>query len=361
MTSRGAKVSPRKGVKICEVSEPPYEINEKQLQRYNQKNLIFRRAEYDHTFAGYKIGFDKEGFKKIRKGSIGYTRLDYALSEASWTVHDVWTDAFSWERLPRPHGPSLVGDQWYKEKFLVEDSSEMAENVKRAALFIGADLVGITKLNEKWLYENMRYTLEPVEIPQKMKYAIVMAVEMDALGIATSPTCAASSATGLGYSRMAFVASTVAEFIRNLGYEAIPAGNDVGLSVPIAIDAGLGELGRHGMLITPEYGPRVRLCKVYTDLPLEVDHPVEFGVKEFCMGCRLCADACQVDAISRERNPNWETTCISSSPGAKKWYIDGEKCYLFWLENGTDCSNCVSVCPFNTGPAEASQEEFWSR
>jgi reductive dehalogenase len=254
-----------------------------------------------------------------------------------------------------------MGDQWYRERYEVEDSSEMAERVKRTALFYGADLVGIAELNERWIYRNMRYTMEPIKLPQDLRYAIVMALEMDETGIATSPGCPASAATGLGYSRMAFVTSTLAEFIRNLGYSAVPAGNDVGLSVPLAIDAGLGELGRHGMLITPEYGPRVRLCKVYTDLPLEVDHPVEFGVGEFCKGCKLCAETCPVEAISRKRDPGWEPACSSSSPGALKWYVDGEKCYVYWLDNGTDCSNCVMVCPFNTGPHETSPVEFWSR
>jgi ferredoxin len=341
------------------VDEPPYEIDSGRLQRYDQRNLIFRRAGHDPDFAGYRIGFDREGLNRIREGRTGYTRVDYALSEASWTVHDAWVDSFSWDRLPRPHGPSLMGDQWYRKRYEVEDPSEMADRVKRAALFIGADIVGITDLDERWLYRNMRYTLEPVEFPEGIRYAVVMAVEMDGTGIGTSPACPASAATGLGYSRMAFVASTLAEFIRNLGYSAVPAGNDVGLSVPLAIDAGLGEMGRHGMLITPEYGPRVRLCKVYTDLPLEVDLPVEFGVKEFCKGCKLCAEACPVGAIPGERDPGWEPACSSSNPGALKWYVDGEKCYVFWLDNGTDCSNCVSVCPFNTGPSEASPKEFW--
>ena len=359
VTARHARATPRKGITIREVDKPPYETDDEQLQRYDQKNLIFRRAGCDPDFAGYGIGFNREGLENIQEGKPGYTRVDYALSEASWTVHDVWVDSFSWDRLPRPHGPSLMGNQWYKERIEVEDPSEMAEMVKRAALFFGADLVGVAKLDERWLYHNMRYTLEPIELPKEMRYAVVIAIEMDAVGIATSPGCPASAATGLGYSKMAFVASTLAEFIRNLGYSAVPAGNDVGLSVPLAIDAGLGELGRHGMLITPEYGPRVRLCKVYTDLPLGVDRPVEFGVGEFCKGCRLCAEACPVKAIPRERDPGWEPACVSSNPGVLKWYVDGEKCYVYWLDNGIDCSNCVSVCPFNTGPPEASPGEFW--
>jgi hypothetical protein len=91
---------------------------------------------------------------------------------------------------------------------------------------------------------------------------------MDYTLMRTAPAYGENAATGRGYSMMAYVASSVVHFIRDLGYKAIPCGNDTALSVPMAIDAGLGELGRHGILIAPKYGPRIRISKVFTDLPL---------------------------------------------------------------------------------------------
>jgi hypothetical protein len=91
---------------------------------------------------------------------------------------------------------------------------------------------------------------------------------------------------GLGYSRMAVTSGSLAEFLRALGYIGIPSGNDTALSVPYAIAAGLGEYSRMGLLITPEYGPRVRLAKVFTDAPLVPDRPIRFGVYEFCQKCK---------------------------------------------------------------------------
>src|SRR4030042_1174651 len=149
-----------------------------------------------------------------------------------------------------------------------------------------------------------------------------MAVEMDELGIATSPELPAAAATGIGYSRLAFTASTLAEFIRNLGYTAVPAGNATGLSVPLAVDAGLGEAGRDGALTTPRYGPRVRLCKVYTALPLKPDRPIDFGVRATCRTCKRCAEACEVEAIRFDDEPSYEPACRSSSVGALQWSED---------------------------------------
>jgi len=348
-------------VRIRRVERPPYAVDESRLRRYDQRSLIFRRIWDDPGWAGYGVTEEKQGLRNIAEGKPGYTRVDYALAEASWTVHDVWTEAFSWERLDRPGGPSLMGERWYRERYEIDDTPAMSSQLKRTARFYGADLVGVARLNRKWIYSNRRSDLEPIELPEGIGNAVVMAIAMDEVGIATSPEAPAAAATGLGYSKMAFTASCLAEFIRNLGYRAVPAGNDIALNIPLAIDAGLGQLGRNGLLVTPEYGPRVRLCKVLTDLPLEPDRPIDFGLTEFCRGCRLCADACEVDAISKEAEPGWEPACRSNNPGALKWYVDTERCYQYWCENGTDCSTCIAVCPFNTGPVEKSSEDFWRR
>ena len=175
-----------------------------------------------------------------------------------------------------------------------------------------------------------------------------MTVKMDGSAIKTSPTFTASTATGLGYSQMAFIIACMAEFIRNLGYKAIPMGNDIALSIPLAIDAGIGQLGRHGLLITPEYGPCVRICKVFTDLPLKADKPIEFGVTDFCKKCKKCAEACEANAIQTADEPSFKIECPSNNQGILRWAVNHDKCYKFWIENGTECSNCIAACPFFT-------------
>ncbi len=189
----------------------------------------------------------------------------------------------------------------------------------------------------------------PIEVPEGCDNAVVMAVEMDYDAIRSSPTGVAAGATGLGYSKMAFVANLLATFVRGLGYRAIPAGNNLALSVPLAMAAGLGEWSRMGLLITEEFGPRVRLCKVFTDLPLEPDTYHAFGAVEFCKTCKKCATDCPSQAI-----PHGDTTPegpnISNQSGVQKWYVNAEKCYAFWAKNRMDCTNCIRVCPFNKAP-----------
>jgi len=347
--------------------EYPYRIKPDVLQPMSEKRTVFSRNVWD------PLRQDRPGLTEdLRvinlvegKGKIpNQTRLDYALMSASWTYAYSRGITYRWdgpfgavrgESIPDlgPWDPADIDMNW-------EDASGA---VKHAGLFFGASLAGIAELNRLWLYcdhfspesndrersipvradgERFQQTEDAWYIPESMNRVVVLAFEEDFYGIANSPGRLASAATGNGYSRMAVTATTLAEFIRALGYRALPAGNGVGLSIPMAIDAGLGELGRMGLLITPKYGPRIRLAKVITDMPLKSDAPIRFGVPEFCEACKLCADDCPSQSISHGPR-TWEGTSPSNNPGTYKWYIHPETCFDY---NGFSCSNCKRVCPF---------------
>jgi reductive dehalogenase len=173
-----------------------------------------------------------------------------------------------------------------------------------------------------------------------------MGVEMDRELIKHSPSPLAAAATGNGYSRMVFTTACLAEFLRDLGWQAIGCGHDTALSIPLAIDAGLGEHGRNGMLMTPEFGSRLRLCKVFTDAPLLPDKPIEFGVADFCEKCGKCARACPVGAVTAGEQTA-AAPCPSNNTGVLKWPVHGEKCLHYWRVNGTCCASCISSCPLS--------------
>jgi len=354
MNSNRTSKTPK--IKAKRIEKPPYVIDQSKLRRFDSKNTVLDRVMWDSSWEGYMQMYDEKVFSIIAEGKSGYSRVDFALAYASWIVHDAFEGGFSWKKI-KPYRASVdtVGIDLTKTKYEVDDPYRMSIFVKRAARLFGASPVGVCKLNRDWLYAD-------VDIPERFKNAIVIAVEMDADGIATSPAAPAAAATGVGYSKMAFMLAGVGEFVRNLGYEAIQCGNDTALSIPLGIDAGLGELGRNGLLITPQYGPRVRLCKVLTDLPLEPDKPIEFGVKDFCKKCKLCAEYCEAGAISMDDEPSFEVACRSNNPGALKWYVYVERCYLYWCKNGVDCSTCIKVCPYNIASAmkaDVSSKEFW--
>ena len=85
-----------------------------------------------------------------------------------------------------------------------------------------------------------------------------------------------------------------------------PSVNDTALSVPFAVEAGLGKLSRLNKMVSPEFGAGVRLCKVFTDLPMACDKPIDCGIVEFCKRCKKCAEACPSRALSFDEEPSFK-------------------------------------------------------
>jgi len=324
-------------VKDPEKKNPNYEIVGT-IKPFSRKMTAFSRRHWDKTCLGYgKKGIGQEHITE--KGEPGYSRVDFALQSASWTIASTMGHlAYSHERLKGARG----GRE--KERYEPQDVSQFTRQVKEAARLYGAGVVGVCQLNPLWLYSDDEGEL--VNLPKGVDKAIVIAVEMERKWVALSPTAESAGATGNGYSRMAFTAACMAEFLRDLGWQAVPCGNDTALSIPLAIDAGLGSCGRNGMLITQELGSRVRLCKVFTDAPLESDEPIEFGVIGFCGDCLKCAEACPSQAIPYGER-TIEGVCASNNPGVLKWHVHAEKCLNFWRVNGVSCLNCIGNCPFS--------------
>ncbi|MFQ6128463.1 MAG: hypothetical protein ACE5QW_06135 [Thermoplasmata archaeon] len=176
---------------------------------------------------------------------------------------------------------------------------------------------------------------------------------MDQRMLAQSPMVPVSTAVGLAYSRCRTISESIARCVAQLGYNAYPAVNELGLSVPLAIDAGREEFARNGLLISDSFGMAVRIGKVPTDMPLQQDLPVNLGVRGFCKICKQYAEKCPAKVISFDDEPSGKTFSVSNNPGVEKWYVDVDRCYEFWCNNGTDRSNCITYCPFtkpNTWP-----------
>lgn len=341
-----AEAAPKMGKKHNSI---PVEIA-KDYKRMNQKNTIFCRFGWDPKIMplGKEFGGKFHGMIPPA-GQPGWTEVESALSLAAWSVdHDAATNSefgipdqglYAWE------------GRINKRKTTFDTPRQATDKVKRAARFLGADLVGICDYDERWVYSDFFNPFTgkatPGEFPFKPKSVVVLALEMDYDAFRAAPSLIASAAAGNIYSNMATIAHKVATFIRQLGYNAIPCGNDSAMSIPLAVSAGLGELGRNGLLVTEKYGPRVRLCKVFTDLELTAGKPITFGVRKFCEVCLKCADQCPGKAISHDKKASFKATTISNNPGVKKWCVDGEKCFAFWAKNGGDCGSCIASCPYN--------------
>ncbi len=340
-----------------------------EYKRFDQKFNMTRRPSWDWTHYGKTILQNR--IRLLKQGNAGYSHKDWAMNEAFTSRrrlaqtdinipnkgHNAWSNR--WVELP----PGV-------ERF-TGDPSRISRYVTKMAHLLGADLVGFTDLDRRWVYSRW-YDEESQEsypilfsdetnkaypaptlledrkqvIPKEMDKAMVMAVAMDKAGIDAAPTVTEQATTARTYEQLSTLVLGMAEFIRALGYNALPMLNDTALSIPLAIDAGLGQVGRHGMLINPLFGPRCRICKVLTDLPLPNNWPIDFGVTAFCDVCGKCAERCPAGAIGKGPR-SYEAGSISSNPAVLKWTFDAEGCRHYHMNIGTNCGVCIRVCPYN--------------
>ncbi|MFW6042648.1 MAG: reductive dehalogenase [Chloroflexota bacterium] len=360
-----------------EVDEEIIEVGDRFLEKFN-----------------YHFDNERRGYNQVAKalGGGAWALSNTGVGPSPGAISDF--GLFNWRQGEDKNPIALMDLDFVNEnQYQFETKAEAAQAIKRAARLYGADLVGITPRDTRWDYAaffnpvppDVRGVIAPPtpemmphigdmmdayfasgeslhgweKFPFEPKTVIVVAFEMDYDALSTSPSEVAAAGVAEGYSRMAKTAYQLSVFIKQLGYHAVPAGNDTGLSIPYGIAAGLGEASRAGLLITPKYGPRVRLAKVYTDLDfVEYDKPITFGVTDFCKRCKRCADSCPSGAIPFDDEPSFEPThenkdnAYFNAAGTKKWYVDCRKCFQFWEENGVDCANCVASCPYN-------KPDFW--
>lgn len=222
--------------------------------------------------------------------------------------------------------------------------TEASALVKGLARYYGALDVGITKLQPYHVYSHIgRGPGEyGAEIALDHQYAIAFTVEMDFDFVSSAPKAPITMESSRQYVEAARIAAQLAETLRNLGFPARAHidGNYRVICPLVARDAGLGEIGRMTILITPSHGPRVRLGVVTTDLELIPDPaPQRTDILDFCEICKKCAENCPSRSI-----PTGEP---QMKEGIKRWVLNAETCFAYWNEIGTDCGICMKVCPYS--------------
>ena len=328
------------------------EITE-QFEGSNSENDIFTRAFWDPAVRNARTDafFASYRMEATPRRGDGFSQRDFALRNASWLISDIVSNRSAEEgRREGFQAPVACDTPVAEDQAEIADPTAMASEIKRIARFFGADLCGITDLDDRWLYssrvDTRDFSSASNDLPDKVNSVIVLGHQMDEELVATYPSALAGAATGREYSHEASIVMQLAAYIRNLGFEAVPSMNDTGLVIPYAVKAGLGEYARNQMVITPEFGPRLRFSKIFTSLPLTHDEPKRPGVAKFCAICTKCADACPVKALPFGE-PEEGGANPSAIKGVRKWTSDAEKCFGFWAKLSSDCAICMRVCPFN--------------
>ena len=196
----------------------------------------------------------------------------------------------------------------------------------------GADEIGFTPVPQYWVFQDTAicYT-----------QAIVLVMEMDKDRMRLAPNAETAVMVHETYNQLGQVSNKIADWLREKGYAA-HAGHPLGgmaLYPPMAQAAGLGWRGFSGLVITPRFGPRVRLTAVFTEIEnLPTYQGDEYAwVLDFCESCRRCIRDCPPGAF-------YETP-LQHENGLVT-VLDNRKCFPYFLSYH-GCSICIKVCPFN--------------
>ena len=236
------------------------------------------------------------------------------------------------------------------------DKANNSDCVKALAYFLGAELAGICRAEAWMYYSHGDEKGEPIE--PYHPYAVVMLTDQgfETMEGSSGDDWVSGAQSMRAYMRGALMAGIMAAHLRRLGYSSRVHSNAYSelLHLPAMLMAGLGEMSRIGELVlNPFIGPRSKSVVFTTELALEADKPIDFGLQAVCSMCMKCARECPCNAI-----PFGPKVMFN---GYEIWKPDVEKCGRYRLTNakGSACGRCMKTCPYNREDLVESERLLW--
>jgi len=236
----------------------------------------------------------------------------------------------------------MSGEPATEKTALPDDPAIVSRHIKSMGYFVGADIVGICELPQWAVYS---HDMQGNTVECNHKYAICIVVDQgrETMDASNGNDRISAAQSGRGYAMCGFIGNILASYIRMLGYPArLNYLRDYQVLVtPLLLLSGIGELSRANIVLNPFLGLRFKASVVTTDLPLETDKPVDFGLQDFCNKCQKCSVECPSRSISMGEK------VIRN--GYENWEFNSETCtrYRFGNPSGNSCGRCIKVCPWN--------------
>ena len=249
-----------------------------------------------------------------------------------WTVYtkEVLEDRKIHDRLNGPIVAAAKDTGQIEPTAEPEFGKDVTEDIKAKAKELGFGEVGITRLDMRYIF---KYKKSWAEFP----HAICLAYEQEYEPTQSAPSIEAEGPHFGTYRIMGAVALDLADHIRSLGYHAqVHSPNDnSGAYIPMFVEAGLGQLGANGQLLSPHFGSRARLMVISTDAVVTNDEPIDYGIHAFCSICQVCVNRCPGRALMRDK-VWWR--------GVQKHKLIYKRCRPV-MARYEGCAVCMKVCP----------------
>lgn len=303
------------------------------MKRIDERDTMFARMALEKEGKEYKDYYERNPEKKDKDERL--RDMPNLCSEGTSTYDEV-TAPFVESGFKVLGQMKHLAEGNKSDKVTDVDTEEITKKLKKMLKYLGAKNVGIAPMKKEYYYSHRGRHMENYGdiVEENYTFSIAYTVEMDEDMINRAPNFEEVIAVTKGYMDAAIIGIWGSEYIRSLGYEARGHvdGNYLVCAPLVAEAAGLGELGRHGLLVTEDEGSRVRLGVITTTLPLISDESKKFGLEELCDECGICSENCPSKAIlTHKTNGRWQT--------------NQEECYEIWRRVGTDCGICLSSCP----------------
>jgi ferredoxin len=284
-----------------------------------------------------------------REYPIESQNVDYS-ADRQWAMTVLTPEAYAHRKEHEHHNAPLVAAARHTGEIEPTvapnpelDPKELTETIRQKARDMGFAEVGFTYLNRDYVYKSKKRWI-------RFDHVMCLAMEQEYEPTQTIPSMAAEHTHHGTYRTEGAVSLELADWIRSLGYHAqIHSPNDnSGAYIPMFVQAGLGQLGANGQLLSPHFGSRARIMMISTDAPVVYDEPVDYGIHKFCQECQVCVQRCPARALMKE----------------KIWYRGAEKNKLIYkrcrpiMARYLGCGICMKVCPIQKFGLQAVMEHY---
>ncbi len=316
------------------------------MKKYDERETLFSRLNLEKGSKEYNDFYSKHKDLKYKDDSLRRISFRHVLKKSE-QFKDLFFPLTANNKLYIKNLHDMVENYEVKEKVKIPE--EFSNNIKEITKYYGATSVGIANLDEYSYYSHSGGLSEHLDIfnyneviKPKYKTGIIFSVKMDLELMNRAPNFEELLTTEQAYLRVAEIGARIVLYLKSIGYDAYSNDSETYLAplVPLAYDAGLGEIGMSNHLITLEHGDNVRLGAVFTNMELDIDKPIDFGLTDFCKKCALCLINCPSNSISH--NPRMVN-------GRQFYKFDENSCFELWTKTGTDCGVCIQSCPFTQG------------
>ncbi|GFE65526.1 hypothetical protein KIN_26000 [Litoreibacter roseus] len=236
------------------------------------------------------------------------------------------------------------------------DAQRNGANLKAASYFLGVDAVGLSSCPD-WTWYSHDATGTPIDPPHDQAVSMIVDQGYETMEGASGDDWISVAQSMRAYLRFSLLGGVIGQQIRNLGYKAkahTVMDGEV-LQPPLLLLSGLGEVSRIGeVILNPYLGPRLKSGVVTTDMPMDHDKPIDFGLQRFCESCNKCARECPSGAITAGPKLMFN--------GYEIWKSDSQKCatYRITTEGGAMCGRCMKTCPWNLEGLFAEKPFRWA-